>query len=126
MRKPYPSDINDEQWENVRDLIPVNRVGRPRQVDMREVLNTILYQARSGCQWDMLPHDLLPKSTVYDHFTHWREHGIWQSILAVLRVHVRVTDGRELSPPEEPAPPAEEEGREEWPASSEANTGAGS
>jgi putative transposase len=69
-RKAYPSDLTDEQWELIEPLIPKQRRskngGRPRSVNMREVLNTIFYQCRSGCQWDMLPHDLLPKSTVYD------------------------------------------------------------
>jgi putative transposase len=46
---------------------------------MREVLNTLFYQVRSGCQWDMLPHDLLSKSTVYDHFARWRD-GTWQEM----------------------------------------------
>jgi putative transposase len=71
-RKVYPSDLTDEQWAIVAPLIPPakqsRRGGRPREVDRREVLNTILYLNRSGCQWDMLPHDLLPKSTVYDYF----------------------------------------------------------
>jgi putative transposase len=68
MRKSYPSDLTDEQWDIIQPLIPVNRLGRPREVEMREVLNTIFYQAKSGCQWDMLPHDLQKKSTVYDYF----------------------------------------------------------
>jgi putative transposase len=75
MRKRYPSDLTDEQAEIILPLIPVSKVGRPRQVDMREVLNTIFYLLRSGCQWDMLPHDLLPKSTVYDYFAQWRDDG---------------------------------------------------
>ena len=98
MRKPYPSDLTDAQWEIIRDLIPVNKVGRPRLVDMREVLNTILYLIRSGCQWDMLPHDLLPKSTVYDYFAQWRDDGTWQNILDALRQEVRVAAGREPGP----------------------------
>ena len=49
----------------------------PRKMDMREVLNTLFYLNRSGCQWDMLPHDLLPKSTVYDYFVQWRDDGTW-------------------------------------------------
>ena len=69
-RKKYPSDLTDEQWAIVKSLIPPAksgpRGGPPRQVNMREVLNTLFYLNRSGCQWDMLPHDLLPKSTVYD------------------------------------------------------------
>jgi transposase len=52
--------LTDEQWEIIRPLIPVNQVGRPREVEMREVLNTIFYLNRSGCHWDMLPHNLLP------------------------------------------------------------------
>jgi putative transposase len=98
MRKPYPSDLTDAQWEIIKPLIPVNRVGRPRKVEMREVLNTIFYQIRSGCQWDMLPHDLLPKSTVYDHFAQWRDDGTWQEILDALRQEVRLAAGREPSP----------------------------
>jgi putative transposase len=65
---------------------------------MREVLNTIFYQIRSGCQWDLLPHDLLPKSTVYDHFAQWRDDGTWQEILDALRQEVRLAAGREPSP----------------------------
>ena len=98
MRKPYPSDLTDEQWEILRPLIPVSPLGRPRSVDMREVLNTIFYQARSGCQWDMLPHDLQPKSTVYDYFAQWRDDGTWQRFLDALRQRVRVAVGREPSP----------------------------
>lgn len=83
-RKRYPSDLTDQQWEIVSELIPEPRRsrkgGRPRSVDMREVLNTIFYQCRSGCQWDMIPHDLLPKSTVYDYFAKWRDDGTLQKI----------------------------------------------
>jgi putative transposase len=98
MRKPYPSDLTDEQWEIIEPLIPVNSVGRPREVEMRAVLNTIFYQNRSGCQWDMLPHDLLPKSTVYDYFAQWRDDGTWQEILDALRQEVRVAARRQPSP----------------------------
>jgi len=60
-RKKYPSDLTDEQWAIVEPLIPPakqhKRGGHPRTVDMREVLNTIFSLNRSGCQWDMLPHD---------------------------------------------------------------------
>ncbi|HMB08216.1 MAG TPA: IS5 family transposase [Isosphaeraceae bacterium] len=98
MRKPYPSDLTDEQWEIIKPLIPINSVGRPREVEMREVLNTIFYQNRSGCQWDMLPHDLLAKSTVYDYFAQWRDDGTWQKILDALRQQVRVAAGRQPSP----------------------------
>ena len=85
-RKSYPSDLTDEQWAILAPLIPPSRAqhgGRPREVDMREVLNTILYQNRTGCQWDMLPHDLLPKSTVYDYFAQWRDDGTWAQIVGL-------------------------------------------
>jgi putative transposase len=98
MRKPYPSDLTDEQWAILEPLIPVRSVGRPREVATREVLNAIFYQSRSGCQWDMLPHDLPPKSTVYDHFARWRDDGTWQRITDALRRKVRVAAGREPSP----------------------------
>jgi len=98
MRKAYPSDLTDDQWTLIEPHIPVFDVGRPREVDMREVLNAILYLNRSGCQWDMLPHDLPAKSTVYSHFARWRDDGTWQQILDALRGEVRVADGREPSP----------------------------
>jgi putative transposase len=98
MRKAYPSDLTDDQWALIEPHIPVFDVGRPREVDMREVLNTILYLNRSGCQWDMLPHDLLAKSTVYDYFARWRDDGTWQRLMDALRQEVRVAAGREPSP----------------------------
>ena len=98
MRKAYPSDLTDDQWAIIEPLIPVHRVGRPRQVDMREVFNTLFYQIRSGCQWDMLPHDLLAKSTVYDYFSDWRDDGTWQKILDALRQQVRVAEGHDPNP----------------------------
>jgi putative transposase len=85
-RKPYPSDLSDEQWELVEVLIPkVKPGGRPRGVEMREIVNAMLYINRTGCQWDMLPHDLPPKSTVYEYFSAWRDDGTWQVILDTLR-----------------------------------------
>jgi putative transposase len=99
MRKPYPSDLTDARWKILKPLIPPAKPGgRPREVDMREVLNTLRYQARTGCQWDMLPHDLLAKSTVYDYFAQWRDDGIWQRIVDALRPKVRVAAGREPTP----------------------------
>jgi putative transposase len=100
-RKPYPSDVTDEQWAILAPLIPPSRIqrgGRPREVDMREVINAILYQNRSGCQWDMLPHDLLPKSTVYDYFAQWRDDGTWSQMVEALRMQLRMRAGREPTP----------------------------
>jgi putative transposase len=65
---------------------------------MREVLNAILYLNRSGCQWDMLPHEFPARSTVYDYFARWRDDGTWQRMMDALRREVRVAAGREPSP----------------------------
>jgi putative transposase len=100
-RKTYPSDLTDAQWLILEPLIPApryNRGGRPRELDMREVLNTLLYLNRSGCQWEMLPHDLLPKSSVYDYFAQWRDDGTWSKIQTALRERVRREAGREPTP----------------------------
>ena len=98
MRKLYPSDLTDAQWAIIEPLIPVHDTGRPRINDMREVLNAIFYLNRSGCPWDMLPHDLPAKSTVYDHFKQWKADGTWQSILDSLRRQVRTAGGHDPSP----------------------------
>jgi putative transposase len=98
MRKPYPSDLTDAQWAIIQPLIPCPGVGRPRIHDMREILNAIFYLNRSGCQWDMLPHDLPAKSTVYDYFAQWRDDGTWQDIMDALRRAVREAKGREPAP----------------------------
>src|SRR5438067_4544439 len=99
MRKAYPSDLTDEQWAVLEPLIPPAKAGgAPRTVNLREVVNTLFYQNRAGCQWDMLPHDLVPKSTAYDYFLRWRDDGTWQQLVNVLRVEVRVAAGREPTP----------------------------
>jgi putative transposase len=98
MRKPSPSDLTDAQWEVIKPLIPVSRVGRPRTVDLREVRNAIFFLDRAGCPWDMLPHDLPPKSTVSDYFAPWRDDGTWQEIMDALRREVRTAVGKESAP----------------------------
>lgn len=98
-RKAYPTDLTDAQWAILEPLVPpAKHGGRPRNVNMREVLNTILYLNRTGCQWDMLPHDLLPKSTAYEYFAQWRDNGTWTTFVDALRVQVRTQDGREPTP----------------------------
>lgn len=88
-RKSYRSDLTDEQWELLEVAIPTERSGkqggRHRGVSMREVVNAMLYISRTGCQWDMLPHDFPAKSTVYEYFAAWRDDGTWQDILDLLR-----------------------------------------
>jgi putative transposase len=99
MRKAYPSDLTDDQWAVLEPLIPpAKHGGAPRKVNMREVINTLFYQNRAGCQWDMLPHDLVPKSTAYDYFLRWRDDGTWQQLVNALRAQVRVAAGRLETP----------------------------
>jgi putative transposase len=98
-RKAYSTDLTDKQWAILEPLVPPTKPGgRPREINMREVVNTILYLNRTGCQWDMLPHDLLPKSTVYDYFAQWRNDGTWQRMVDALRAQVRVAAGHEATP----------------------------
>src|SRR4051794_26652487 len=98
MRKAYPSDLTDTQWAVIEPLIPVHATGRPRTNDIREVLNAIFYLNRSGCQWDMLPHDLPARSTAYNHFARWRDDGTWQRVMDALRQTVRAAAGKEPDP----------------------------
>lgn len=67
-------------------------------MDLREVVNTLFYQARTGCQWDYLPHDLAAKGTVWDYFTAWHQDGTWQKIVDALRVGLRQAAGRDDTP----------------------------
>ena len=99
MRQPYRTDLTDPQWTLIKTLLPPPKPGgRPRKVDLWEVLNTLFYQARTGCQWELIPHDLLPKSTVWDYFQQWRDDGTWQRITDALRGKVRVAEGRDPTP----------------------------
>lgn len=98
-RKQYSTDLTDAQWTILEPLVPASKHGgRPREVNVREVINTILYINRTGCQWDMLPHDLTPKSTAYGYFAAWRDDGTWKRMLDRLREQVRQADGREPTP----------------------------
>ena len=81
MRKPYPSDLTDEQWAIIEPLIPSTRPEGPARSTCGRCSTPIFYLNRSGCQWDMIPHDLPAKSTVHDHFKQWKADGTWQTIL---------------------------------------------
>jgi putative transposase len=101
-RKRYPTDLTDAQWALVELLLPQIKPGRPgtfqSTVDRREIINAILYRLKTGCQWEMLPHDLLPPSTVHEYSQQWEQDGTWQRILDSLRQQVRVQAGRAPSP----------------------------
>jgi putative transposase len=98
-RKPYPSDVTDEQWAVFEPLLPGARPGgRPRKTDVREVVNALFYLNRTGCSWRALPHDFPPWKTVYNYFQDWTRAGVWPKILARLRQQARTAAGREPTP----------------------------
>ncbi|MFZ3555878.1 IS5 family transposase [Streptomyces sp. BH055] len=96
-RKPYPSDLSDERWALIEPVITAwkqNRVGRSAtgdsgSCDLREIVNAIFYQNRTGCQWRYLPHDLPTWSAVFYYFTLWRQDGLDQRLQELLRCQVR-------------------------------------
>ena len=95
----YPSDLSDAEWALVAPLIPqAKRGGRPRDVDMREVLNAVFYLLSTGCQWDALPKDLPAKSTVYDYFSLWRSDRTLLRLHQALYAEVREASGRNRGP----------------------------
>jgi putative transposase len=99
MSKIYPSDLTDEQWQILAPYIPPTKHGgRARQVDIRRVVNAILYRNRSGCQWRMLPKEYPPWQTVYYYFARWSKDGTLPGINTHLRELVRQAAGREATP----------------------------
>jgi transposase len=98
-RRPYATDLTDQQWQEIEPLIPPPKSGgRDRTTDMREVLNGINYVLRTGCQWHLLPHDFPPHRTVYHYFWSWGKDDTWQRMHDCLRGEVRLQEGREESP----------------------------
>jgi len=98
-RIAYPSDLTDAQWRLiVKRIPPAKPGGRYRSVNMREVVNGILYLVRTGCSWRQLPHDFPPWGTVHWYYRCFRIGGTWQKIHDALRDKVRVSDGRKTSP----------------------------
>ena len=96
---PYPSDLTEEQWKLLEPLIPPAKPGgRARSVNMREILNGILYVSRSGCAWRSLPHDFPPWGTVHWYYRQFRLAGVWSKIHDRLRERVRRKAGRKPTP----------------------------
>src|ERR1700730_12607119 len=100
-RKPYPSDLTDEEWEIVRAAVPKakgGRTGRPEKYPRREIWNAICYQARTGCQSRYLPHNVPPWGAGGVLFFPWRDGGLITAVPDALRTRVREQDGREPTP----------------------------
>jgi len=95
----YASDTTDEEWAIIASLLPANsHRGRPRTTDLRAVVNGIFYIAQTGCQWQMLPKDFPPFTTVQGYFYQWRDEGRWRTINHELVMRAREAAGREASP----------------------------
>lgn len=98
-RKLYPTDVTDKQWAILSPLIPLAKTGgRPRRVNLREVVNAIFYILCGGCTWRMMPHDLPAWKTVYHYFRLWRMSGVWQRMNQALREKVRHQVERQPTP----------------------------
>ena len=99
MNQVYATELSDDQWEVLEPLLPAaSRWGRPREVDLRQVLSAIFYVLVSGCAWALIPQEYPAYSTVYYDFRKWRDDGTWKHIHDHLVMWVRVTEGREVSP----------------------------
>jgi transposase len=95
----YPSDLSDEEWAHVEPLIPAaKRGGNKRHVNVREVVNALMYVLSTGCQWRAIPKDLPPRSTVHDYFDLWNWNGTLDRIHHTLYVRCREAASREASP----------------------------
>ena len=95
----YPTDLTDRQWEYIKNLVPAAKPGgRPRSLNMRQVINAIFYVLKSGCQWRMLPRDYPKWQSVYYYFRRWRDDGTWQRIHDTLRAALRRQVGRHKHP----------------------------
>jgi putative transposase len=98
-RGRYPSDLTDEQWTVLEPLIrKATGPGRPPTVDLREVLNGLLYMARTGCQWRYLPHDFPHWSAVRYYFDQWTADGTWEAVNRELVQQSRRQRGRQSQP----------------------------
>lgn len=101
-RPAYPTDLSDAEWLILEPLLlavlSLSGRGRPRQVELREIVNAIFYVLRSGCAWRLLPHDFPAWQTVYGYFRRWRDSGLWEKLNDALRESVREQAGREAQP----------------------------
>ena len=89
-RAPYPSDLTDAQWQRIEPLLaPEAGPGRPTQVDLREIVNALLYIKQTGCPWRYVPHDLPPRSTVHYYFNKWTADGTLEEVVRSLREGAR-------------------------------------
>ncbi len=99
----YPTDLTDEEWDQIKSLVPApksgkGRKGRPIKMARRRLVNSIFYVVRSGCAWRLLPKDFGPWSTIYGYFRVWSQDWTWRFIHDTLRDCLRQTVGRKVAP----------------------------
>ena len=95
----YATDVTDAEWPLIAPHLPAPRaLGRPRETELREVVNAIFYMLRAGCAWRLIPREFPPRSTVQRYFYAWRDDGTWQTLNHLLVLAAREADGREASP----------------------------
>ena len=95
----YASDLTDAEWQSIAPhLPPAKPLGRPRDTDLREVVNAMLYVLTTGCQWRLLPKDFPPYTTVQRFFYGWRDDGTWRRINHHLLLAAREADGSRGQP----------------------------
>jgi putative transposase len=98
-RKPYPSDLSDEEWALIAPVVPPNRgQGRHPPGELREVVNAIFYLTKEGCRWRALPHDFPEWPTVRYYFDKWMRDGTWERLNTALRQALREEAGRDPEP----------------------------
>ena len=94
----YKSELSDEEWAVIAPLLKRRGPDRPMKLELRAVVNAILYVLRTGCQWAYLPHEYPNFNSVYYHFHKWSWDETWEAINTTLRQQVRVVAGREAQP----------------------------
>src|ERR671913_524531 len=98
-RKPYPSDVSDEEWALVAPYLALVREDAPqREHDLREVLNGLRWIVRTGSAWRYMPHDLPPWEAVYQQTQRWLKAGVFEQMIHDLRVLLRLSKGRASEP----------------------------
>lgn len=93
-RMGYPSDVTDAEWGRLAPLLRAEKVPVPRKYELRDVVDALLYQTRTGCAWRYLPHDLPPWQTVMRCLTRWQRTGVLDRVHAALRTEMRVRQGK--------------------------------
>jgi transposase len=98
-RKPYPSDVSDEEWAFVAPYLALVREDAPqRNHDLREVFNGLRWIVRTGSAWRYMPHDLPPWEAIYQQTRRWLEAGVFEEIVHDLRLLLRLSEGRASEP----------------------------